>query len=294
MSALEGELGNLQETIEECLEQKEYARLRDLLVPLEAADIAMLCTALGEKVPLVFRLLPKELAAEVFVELDSDEQELLIQSFSNTELKEVLDELYLDDTVDIVEEMPANVVKRILRHCDPEMRKSINEILKYPEDSTGSIMTMEFVDLKQTMTVEAAFKRIRRTGLDKETINICYVIDEQRHLIGLLSIRTLVLADEDDVIGDIMQTNIISVHTLDDKETTALALSKYGFLALPVVDTENRLVGIVTVDDAMDVLQEEATEDIELMAAILPSDKPYLKTGVFETWKARTPWLLGF
>ena len=155
MSALEGELGNLLETIEECLEQKEYARLRDLLVPLEAADIAMLCTALGEKVPLVFRLLPKELAAEVFVELDSDEQELLIQSFSNTELKEVLDELYLDDTVDIVEEMPANVVKRILRHCDPEMRKSINEILKYPEDSTGSIMTMEFVDLKQTMTVEA-------------------------------------------------------------------------------------------------------------------------------------------
>ncbi len=292
MSALEGELGNLLETIEECLEQKEYARLRDLLVPLEAADIAMLCAALGEKVPLVFRLLPKELAAEVFVELDSDEQELLIQSFSNTELKEVLDELYLDDTVDIVEEMPANVVKRILRHCDPEMRKSINEILKYPEDSTGSIMTMEFVDLKQTMTVEAAFKRIRRTGLDKETINICYVIDEQRHLIGLLSIRTLVLADEDDVIGDIMQTNIISVHTLDDKETTALALSKYGFLALPVVDTENRLVGIVTVDDAMDVLQEEATEDIELMAAILPSDKPYLKTGVFETWKARTPWLL--
>lgn len=210
MSALEGELGNLLETIEECLEQKEYARLRDLLVPLEAADIAMLCTALGDKVPLVFRLLPKELAAEVFVELDSDEQELLIQSFSNTELKEVLDELYLDDTVDIVEEMPANVVKRILRHCDPEMRKSINEILKYPEDSTGSIMTMEFVDLKQTMTVEAAFKRIRRTGLDKETINICYVIDEQRHLIGLLSIRTLVLADEDDVIGDIMQTNIIS------------------------------------------------------------------------------------
>ncbi|WP_374042443.1 magnesium transporter [uncultured Oscillibacter sp.] len=292
VSALEGELGDLLETIEECLEQKEYARLRDLLVPLEAADIAMLCTALGEKVPLVFRLLPKELAAEVFVELDSDEQELLIQSFSNTELKEVLDELYLDDTVDIVEEMPANVVKRILRHCDPEMRKSINEILKYPEDSTGSIMTMEFVDLKQTMTVEAAFKRIRRTGLDKETINICYVIDEQRHLIGLLSIRTLVLADEDDVIGDIMQTNIISVHTLDDKETTALALSKYGFLALPVVDTENRLVGIVTVDDAMDVLQEEATEDIELMAAILPSDKPYLKTGVFETWKARTPWLL--
>ena len=282
----------LLEAIEEYIREKRYAQLRDLLLPMAPADIASVCADLGEEVPLMFRLLPKELAAEVFVELDSDEQEMLIQSFSNTELKEVLDELYLDDTVDIVEEMPANVVKRILRHSDPEMRKSINEILKYPEDSTGSIMTTEFVDLKQSMTVEAAFKRIRRTGPDKETINVCYVIDEQRHLIGLLSIRTLLLADEDDIIGDIMETNIISVHTLDDQETTARALSKYDFLALPVVDTENRLVGIVTVDDAMDVLQEEVTEDIELMAAILPSDKPYLKTGVLETWKARTPWLM--
>ena len=226
------------------------------------------------------------------MELDSDQQELLIQSFSNTELKEVLDELYLDDTVDIVEEMPANVVKRILKHSDPEMRKSINEILKYPDDSTGSIMTTEFVDLKEDMTVEAALKRIRRTGPDKETINVCYVIDEGRHLIGLLSIRTLLLADDDDIIGDIMERNFISVQTLDDQESTARALSKYDFLALPVVDTENRLVGIVTVDDAMDVLQEEVTEDIEKMAAILPSDKPYLKTGPLETWKARTPWLL--
>ena len=204
----------------------------------------------------------------------------------------MLDELYLDDTVDIVEEMPANVVKRILKHSDPEMRKSINEILKYPEDSAGSIMTTEFVDLKETMTVEDALKRIRRTGPDKETINICYVIDEGRHLIGLLSIRTLLLAEEDDIIGDIMERNFICVQTLDDQESTARALSKYDFLALPVVDTENRLVGIVTVDDAMDVLQEEVTEDIEKMAAILPSDKPYLKTGVLETWKARTPWLL--
>ena len=242
--------------------------------------------------PLVFRLLPKEQAAEVFVELDSDQQEMLIQGFSNTELKEVLDELYLDDTVDIVEEMPANVVKRILRHSDPETRKSINEILKYPDDSTGSIMTTEFVDLKATMTVEDALKRIRRTGPDKETINICYVIDDQRHLLGLLSIRTLLLAEDDDIIDDIMEHHIISVHTLDDQESTARVLSKYDFLALPVVDTENRLVGIVTVDDAMDVLQEEVTEDIELMAAILPGDKPYLKTGVLETWKARTPWLL--
>lgn len=283
----------LLEEIEELIERKRYAQLRDLLVTLEGADIALLMEELPEGIlPLLFRLLPKEQAAEVFVELDSDVQEMLISGFSNTELKEVLDELYLDDTVDIVEEMPANVVKRILKHSDPETRKSINEILKYPEDSTGSIMTTEFVDLKETMTVEDAFKRIRRTGPDKETINICYVIDEGRHLIGLLSIRTLLLAEEDDVIGDIMETNIISVHTLDDQETTARTLSRYDFLALPVVDTETRLVGIVTVDDAMDVLQDEVTEDIEKMAAILPSDKPYLKTGVFETWKARTPWLL--
>nr|WP_326126824.1 magnesium transporter [uncultured Oscillibacter sp.] len=283
----------LVERVEDLVSRKRYAELRDLLLPLEAADIAWLCDELDERAPiLVFRLLPKELAAEVFVELDSDEQELLIRGFSNSELKEVLDELYLDDAVDIVEEMPAGVVKRILQHADPETRKSINEILKYPEDSTGSIMTTEFVDLKETMTVEDALKRIRRTGPDKETINVSYVIDEERHLIGLLTIRTLLLAEEDDVIGDIMERNFIAVHTLDDQETTARSLSKYDFLALPVVDTENRLVGIVTVDDAMDVLQEEVTEDIEKMAAILPGDKPYLKTGVFETWKARTPWLM--
>ena len=289
----EDERTELLEKIEDYVARKRYAELRDLLLPLEAADIAQLFADLEEKVlPLAFRLLPKEQAAEVFVELDSDQQELLIQGFSNTELKEVLDELYLDDTVDIVEEMPAGVVKRILRHSDPEMRKSINEILKYPEDSAGSIMTTEFVDLKATMTVEDALKRIRRTGPDKETINICYVTDDRRHLTGLLSIRTLLLADEDDVIGDIMETNIISVQTLDDQESTARALSKYDFLALPVVDTENRLVGIVTIDDAIDVLQEEVTEDIEKMAAMLPSDKPYLKTGTIETFKARTPWLL--
>ena len=290
MFELENERTELLEQIEEMIQRKRYAPLRDLLLPLEAADIASLFGELDEeRLPLVFRLLPKELAAEVFVELDSDEQEMLIRGFSNTELKEVLDELYLDDTVDIVEEMPANVVKRILKHSDPETRKSITEILKYPDDSTGSIMTTEFVDLKETMTVEDAFKRIRRTGPDKETINLCYVIDDRRHLIGLLSIRTLLLAEDDDIIGDIMERNFISVQTLDDQETTAQALSKYDFLALPVVDTENRLVGIVTVDDAMDVIEEETTEDIELMAAMLPSDKPYLKTGVYETLKARTP-----
>ena len=292
MFELQKERAELLEKIEELFSRKRYPELRDLLLPMEAADIASLCRDLDEKVPVVFRLLPKELAAEVFVELDSDDQELLIHSFSNTELKEVLDELYLDDAADIVEEMPAGVVKRILRHCDPEMRKSINEVLKYPEDSAGSIMTTEFVDLKANMTVEDALKRIRRTGPDKETINICYVIDDRRHLIGLLTIRTLLLAEEDDVIGDIMERHLIAVQTLDDQEAVARALGKYDFLALPVVDKEERLVGIVTVDDAIDVLQEEVTEDIEKMAAILPSDKPYLKTSTLETYKARIPWLL--
>ena len=282
--------GELVEKIEDLVNRKRYTELRDLLLPMEPADIAILADDLDDEktLPLLFRLLPKEQAAEVFVELESDQQELLIRGFSNTELKEVLDELYLDDTVDIVEEMPANVVKRILKHSDPDIRKSINEILKYPEDSNGSIMTTEYVDLKATMTVEDALKRIRRTGPDKETINVCYVIDDGRHLIGVLSIRTLLLAEEDDVI----ERNFVCVQTLDDQEETARALSKYDFLALPVVDTENRLVGIVTVDDAIDVLQEETTEDMEKMAAMLPTDKPYLRTSAFETFKSRIPWLL--
>ena len=289
----ETDRSELSKEIEDLVERKQYAQLRGLLSPMEAADIAALCDDLDEdRIPLVFRLLPKELAAEVFVELDSDRQEMLIRGFSNTELKEVLDELYLDDTVDIVEEMPAGVVKRILQHSDPEIRKSINEILKYPEDSAGSIMTTEFVDLKATMTVEDAFKRIRRTGTDKETINVCYVIDERRNLLGVVGLRTMLLSEEDDVIGDIMDRHFIAVRTLDDQEEVARALSRYDFLALPVVDTENRLVGIVTVDDAIDVLQEETTEDIEKMAAILPSDRPYLKTGIVETFRSRIPWLL--
>ena len=293
MFEFENERTELLEKIEDFVQRKRFSELRSLLLKLEAADIASLLGELPEAaMPPVFRLLPKELAAEVFVELDSDAQELLIRGFSNTELREVLDELYLDDTVDIVEEMPANVVKRILQHSAPEMRKSINEILKYPEDSAGSIMTTEFVDLKQDMTVADAFRRIRRTGPDKETINICYVIDENRHLIGLVTIRTLLLASEEAVLADIMEQNIVSVSTLDDQEQVAQALNKYDFLALPVVDQENRLVGIVTVDDAMDVLQDEATEDIEKMAGVLPSDKPYLKTDIFETFRSRIIWLL--
>ena len=283
----------LLEKIEEMTRRKQYKALRDILVELEPADIADLFDDLPEEMlPLLFRLLPKEPAAELFVELEPDVQEMLIRGFSNTELKEVLDELYLDDAVDIVEEMPAGVVKRILKHADPDTRKSINEILKYPEDTAGSLMTTEFVDLKRDMTVEDALKRIRRTGTDKETINVCYVVDPARKLLGIASLRTILLSDEDDSIEDIMDPNLISVTTLEDKEDVAQTFSKYNFIALPVVDKENRLVGIITVDDAIDVMEEETTEDFEKMAAMLPSDKPYLRTGVFATWKARLPWLM--
>ena len=283
----------LLEKIEEMTRRKQYKALRDILVELEPADIADLFDDLPEEMlPLLFRLLPKEPAAELFVELEPDVQEMLIRGFSNTELKEVLDELYLDDAVDIVEEMPAGVVKRILKHADPDTRKSINEILKYPEDTAGALMTTEFVDLKRDMTVEDALKRIRRTGTDKETINVCYVVDPARKLLGIVSLRTILLSDEDDIIEDIMETHVISVGTLEDKEDVAQTFSKYDFIALPVVDKEDRLVGIITVDDAMDVMEAEATEDMEKMAAITPTDKPYLKTGVVSTFKARIPWLL--
>ena len=281
------------QTVDLLLEQKKYVTIRDVFSTMQAADIAALFDALDDsKLPLLFRLLPKELAAETFVEMDEEAQELLIQGFSDTELKEVVDELYVDDMVDIVEEMPANVVKRILRSADSETRKAINEILKYPDDSAGSIMTTEYVTLRPNMTVEDAIKRIRRTGLDKETIYTSYVISDNRKLVGLLSMKTLLLSDDDDVVEDIMETNVISVKTLDDQEEVANCFKKYDFLAMPVVDNEYRLVGIVTVDDAIDVMEDEVTEDMEMMAAITPTDKPYLKTGVFETWYKRIPWLL--
>ncbi len=285
--------GAFMDHVEELVEKKQWAAVREVLRLLEPADIALILSELPlDRLPLLYRLLPKELASEVFVEMEPDAQEILISSFSDTELREVLSELYVDDTVDIIEEMPATVVKRILRHADPEMRRSINEILKYPEDSAGSVMTTEFVDLKQDMTVEDAIKRIRRTGVDKETINICYVTDERRHLLGVVSIRTLLLAEPEELITDIMETNYISATTLDDKEEVAQNLSHYDFLAMPVVDQECRLVGIVTIDDAMDVIEEAVTEDIEMMAAMTPSDKPYLRTGVWETVRSRIPWLM--
>ncbi len=283
----------LEESITRLLEGKKYATLKDILSTMNSADIAALFEELPEdKLPLLFRLLPKELAAETFVDMESEEQELLIKGFSDNELKDVIDELYVDDAADIVEEMPANVVKRILKQADPEKRKMINEILNYPEDSAGSIMTTEYVTLRPNMTAEAAIKRIRRTGVDKETIYTCYVTEDDRRLLGFISIKNLILAEEEDVIADIMEYNTIAVNTLDDQEEVAQMFSKYAFMALPVVDTENRIVGIVTVDDALDVMQEEATEDIEKMAAILPSEKPYLRMTVFEIFKHRIPWLM--
>ena len=283
----------LDDTIVALAEQKKYTTLRDILVTMNPADAAALFDETEERLlPLLFRLLPKDMAAETFVEMGPDSQELLIHGFSDSELKEVVDELYVDDAVDLVEEMPANVVRRILKQADPETRKLINNILQYPDDCAGSLMTTEFVDLLPTMTVADAVKRIRRTGTDKETINICYVIDDSRHLLGTVSIRTLILAEEDEAVSEIMSENVVSVGTLTDQEDATALFSKYDLTVLPVVDNENRLVGIITVDDALDVLETETTEDIEIMGGMTPTDKPYLKTSVWETFKARFPWLL--
>ncbi len=283
----------LETTLQSLLENKKYFTLRDILMTMHAADIATIFDALDEAhLPLLFRLLPKELAAETFVEMEPDAQELLIRSFSDNELKEIVDELYVDDAVDIVEEMPANVVRRILQQADPEMRKSINELLRYPEDSAGSIMTTEYVSLRPGFTVEESIKRIRRTGVDKETINSCYVLSADRKLIGVVTIRTLLLSDDSDTIEEIMDEHVYSVVTTTDQEEVALLFSKYNCSALPVVDQENRMVGIVTFDDAMDVMESEATEDIEKMAAITPSEKTYMRSGVLAIFRNRIPLLL--
>lgn len=288
------DLETLKAEIEALHKKRKFSQIKMILSEMNPADIAQLLEEFAnEQRLLFFRLLAKEEAADTFVELDGDTQEALIHAFSDSELREVLDELYLDDTVDLIEEMPATVVKRILKNTDAETRASINTLLRYPEDSAGSIMTPEFVDLKRDMTVEAAFKRIRRTGVDKETIYTCYVTDASRHLLGVTTVKELLLHDYDDIIEDFMETNVIYVNTLSDQEEAAAQLSKYDFLALPVVDMEERLVGIITVDDAMDVIQEENTEDIQKMNAILPTtERTYLKTGVFSTWKSRIPWLM--
>ena len=283
----------MQEKILELLEDRKYGEIAALVKDMNPADAAAMLQELPEaRMPVVFRLLPKELAAETFAYMEGGAQELLIQGFTDKELDEVMEEMFLDDAVDMIEEMPANVVKKILRHVDADTRKMINQVLNYPKDSAGSIMTMEYVDLKRRMTVEQAFERIRATALDSETVYTCYVTDSRRKLEGVITVRELLMAPKDAVLMDIMETNVKFVTTHTDQEEAARLLSKYDFLALPVVDAEELLVGIVTVDDAIDVIQEETTEDMEMMAAISPSDKPYLKTGVFTTWKQRVPWLL--
>ena len=283
------------ERIETALLRRNFQALKAMTAEMNPADIAAVMTDLRpEQLLLFFRLLPKDSAAEAFVEVDGDVQVELIKGFTDAELKSVMDELFVDDAVDLIEEMPANVVRRILRYTPADIRRTINELLAYPEDSAGSVMTVEYVDLKPEMTVRQAFAHIRKTGVDKETIYTCYVVDKNRKLIGLVSVKDLLFADHEDTVADIMETNVISVDTLEDKEVVAQAFSKYNFIALPVVDKERRLVGIVTFDDAMDVIEEEVTEDIEKMAAIVSSgdNAPYLRTGVFTFFKQRIVWLM--
>lgn len=277
----------------ELLEQKQYRQLREMLEEINPADIALLLEELDENSrAIVFRLLSKTSAAESFVELEASTQSALIHVFSDRELKEIVSELYVDDFVDIIEEMPANVVRRVLNQTDAQTRRVINEILKYPDDSAGSVMTVEYVALKSGLRVADAITNIRRTGINKETIYTCYVVDSNRHLLGVVTAKSLLLADEDEIIDNLTERDILSVTTLEDREDVAKKLAKYDLLAIPVVDSENRLVGIVTVDDAIDVLEEETTEDMEKMAAITPTDKPYFHTSVIETWLKRIPWLL--
>ena len=277
----------------ELLETKQYTKLRQFLAELNDADIAALMEELDEESLLkVYRILPKDLAADVFSYLEVDSQQMIINSLSDKEAANVIDNLMADDAVDFLEEMPANVVDKILANAKPDTRQAINHLLRYPEDSAGSIMTVEYVSLKENLTVKQAIEHIRKVGLDSETINICYVLDAQRRLVGTVALRYLLLSDGDEIIGDLMHENVISINTLMDQEQVAAQFKKYDFTAMPVVDNENRLVGIITVDDIVDIMEEETTEDMEKMAAIVPSDKPYMRTTVWETYKKRIPWLL--
>ena len=275
------------------LEQRKFNTLRDIITQMNEVDIAELIDeATPEQAVIIFRLLPKQLAAEAFAYMDSDTRERLVVVLADRELRLVMQELFVDDVASMLEEMPASVVKKMLKATSPEDRREINRILQYPEDSAGSVLTTECVRLKASMTVANAFEYIRAYGPDKETIYTCYVTDDNRNLQGVLTVKDLLLAKATDIVGELMETNVISAHTTDDQEEVAKTFTKYDFSALPVVDKENRLVGIITVDDIVDVIEQEATEDIEKMAAILPGDKPYLKTGVFETVKSRIPWLV--
>ena len=279
--------------IKSLLESKQYTRLRQKVAELNDADIASVMENLeDEELLKMFRILPKSMAADVFSYLEVENQQFIITSLSERDAAGIIDNLMADDATDLLEEMPANIVKKLLANASPETRRDINHLLRYPEDSAGSIMTVEFIDLKEDSTVEEAIARIRKIGMDSETINICYVLDNQRTLVGTVALRYLLISEPDVIIGDLMHENVISLNTLMDQEEVARQFKKYDFTSMPVVDNENRLVGIITVDDVVDIMEEEATEDIEKMAAIVPTDKPYMKTGVFETWKKRMPWLL--
>lgn len=281
------------EVVKELLDTKQYTKLRQKMAEMNTADLAVIMEELeAEDLLKVFRILPKNMAADVFSYLEVDNQQFIITSLSEKDAAGIINNLMADDATDLLEEMPANIVKKLLANASPETRRDINHLLRYPEDSAGSIMTVEYVDLKENMTVEDAIARIRKVGVDSETINICYVLDAKRTLVGTVALRYLLISAGDAVIGDIMHENVIFINTLMDQEEVARQFQKYDFTAMPVVDNENRLVGIITVDDIVDILQEEATEDMEKMAAIVPSDKPYMKTSVFETWKKRMPWLL--
>ena len=282
-----------KDELELLIQEKKFNELKEYLQNVNSADFPSLFEEIDEENFLIlYRLLSKEKAAEVFAELDSDIQEKLINGFTEKELKNTLEELFMDDTVDLIEEMPSNVVKRILKNIKADERKTINELLAYPEDSAGSIMTTEFIDLKENMTVEKALEKIKRIGLEKETIYNCYVLDTSRKVTGIIDLKTLVISEKNTIIKDIMETHVITVSTVEDQEVVAKMFDKYNFLAIPVVDKENRLVGIITIDDAMDVLQDEVQEDFEKMAAITPSEESYFKTSVFTHAKNRIVWLL--
>jgi len=278
---------------QELLDAKDYRALKPRLADANEVDVAEFMAELPpDKTVLVFRMLPKEMASDVFANLESEDQETIISSATDREVSELIEDLYVDDAVDMLEELPASVVKRVLKTAQPDTRKLINQFLNYPDSSVGSIMTAEFIDLKKTLTVEQAITRIRRSGDESESIYTCYVTDDRRVLEGVVTLRELLLADDDTPVGELMATDLISARTTEDQEEAVQRIMKYDFISLPVVDQEGRLVGIVTVDDVMDVMEEEATEDIEKMAAILPTDKPYFQTGVVDTWKHRIPWLL--
>ena len=281
------------EILQELLESRKYTLLRQTISEMNTTDIASAMSEMEDEDSLkMFRILPKDMAADVFADLELDVQQYIIKSLSDREASNIIDNLMADDATDLLEEMPANVVKRILANASPETRADINHLLQYPEDSAGSIMTVEYVDLREDMTVADAIERIRKKGVDSETINICYVVTRQKVLVGTVALRYLLIMKPEEIIGDIMNTNVISIGTLTDQEEAARMFQKYGFTAMPVVDAETRMVGIITIDDVVDIMEEEATEDIEKMAAIVPSDKPYPKVGIFETYKSRIPWLL--